>query len=197
MRTTAQIKQELDRKVAEIRGYADLTDEAKQRRIAEAYAEAEQEYREAVAEEERTIRERAEKAEKAVFAYGDPLGACDVEKAQLRALQRGAYNSVYDSLYFLEGGEAREELERLLVRAERTGDPELAQAVYHVATERGERSVADAYLGKRPQEKKRWEGYVEARQEAEALDSLDGKLGRAMGNTLFKPRLGGHGLGHP
>jgi hypothetical protein len=30
---------------------------------------------------------------------------------------------------------------RLLERAERTGDPELADAVYHVATERVERSA--------------------------------------------------------
>jgi hypothetical protein len=131
MRTTTQIKQDLDRKVAEIRSYGDLTPEAKDRRIAEAYAKSEQEYREAVAEEERKIRERAEKA---VFAYGHPFTASDVEKAQLRALQRDAYNGVYDSLYFLEPEQAREELERLLVRAERTGDTELAQAVYHIAT---------------------------------------------------------------
>jgi hypothetical protein len=182
-----QIKQDLDRKVAEIRGYADLTDEAKTRKIAEVYAEAEREYRELVAEEERKVQERVEKAERAVFEYDHPFTASDVEKAQLRALQRDAYNSVYDSIYFLEPREADEELERLLVRAERTGDTELARAVYHHATERGERQVADAYLEKRPAEKRRWEEYVAARREANAANTLEGRLGRMMGERLFKP----------
>jgi hypothetical protein len=52
------------------------------------------------------------------------------------------------------------------MRAERTGDVELADAVYHVATERGERSVADAYLERRPNQKRRWEEFVTASQEA-------------------------------
>jgi hypothetical protein len=194
--STTEIKRRLDAEVEKIRGYADLTEEAKTRRVAEAYAQAEQEYREAVAEEERKVQERAEKAERAVFEYGHPLGASDVEKAQLRALQRDAYNSVYDSLYFLEGAEAREELERLLVRAERTGDTELARAVYHIATERGERQVADAYLEKHPTEQKKWEEYVQARREANSLNTLEGRLGRMMGERLFKPpELQGNGGG--
>ena len=182
-----QIAQEFNARVAQIRRSVDLTDEAKRRKISEAYAQAEPEYREAVAEAERKIHERADKAEKAVFAFGYPLSATEEEKAQLRALGRGAYESVHGSLLFTEPEEAREELERLLTRAERTGDPELARAVYHVATERGERSVADSYLEKRPQEKKRWEEYVSARQEVEDLNSPMGILGRAMGDRLFKP----------
>ncbi len=183
-----QIAQEFNARVAQIRGSVDLTDEAKRRKIAEAYEQAEPEYREAVAEAERKIHERAEKAEKAVFAPDYPFAASDVEQAQIRALQRSAYDAVQGSLYFLEPGEdMREELEALLVRAERTGDPEFARAVYHVATERGERSVADSYLEKRPQEKKRWEEYVSARHEAEHLNSPMGILGRAMGASLIKP----------
>jgi hypothetical protein len=71
---------------------------------------------------------------------------------------------------------AREELERLLERAERTGDPELAAAVYHVATELGERSVADSYLEKRPKERQRWEEYVEAMRETQSLGRLFGRM---------------------
>ncbi len=61
--------------------------------------------------------------------------------------------------------ERRQEAHR---RAERSGDPHLADAVYHVSTERGLRFVADSYLESRPQERKRWGEYAEARQEAEA-----------------------------
>ncbi len=99
--------------------------------------------------------------------------------AQLRALRRSAYDAVYDrTAPVFESGDpeslrnAREELERLLERAERTQDPELAAAVYHVATERGERSVADAYLETRPKERQRWEEYVAAQTEAQSLGRL-------------------------
>ena len=102
-----------------------------------------------------------------------------MEEAQLRALRRSAYDAVYDrTAPGFESGDpegvrhAREELERLLERAERTGDPELAAAVYHVATERGERSVADAYLETRRNEKRRWEEYVEAMRETQSLERL-------------------------
>ncbi len=159
--------------VARIRGYADLTEEAKNRRIGEVNERAEQEYRQASEDQERERAERLERAEKALFATPYPYAASDVEKAQIRALRRAAYDSVYQSLQSLgPGGEAREHLERLLERAERTQDPELAAAVYHVATERGERSVANSYLEKRPKEKQRWEEYVEARTEAESLEGL-------------------------
>jgi len=50
-------------------------------------------------------------------------------------------------------------------RAERTRDPELADAFYHVATERGIRKVAEAYLEKRPQAKGRWEEFVTTSQD--------------------------------
>jgi hypothetical protein len=59
-----------------------------------------------------------------------------------------------------------------LERAERTGDPDLAAAVYHVATERGERGVADSYLETRPKERQRWEEYVAAQTEAQSLERL-------------------------
>jgi hypothetical protein len=101
---------------------------------------------------------------------------------------RAAYDSVYSVYSSVSSTKdlqhAEEELGRLLERAERTQDPELADAVYHVATEKGVRGVADAYPDARPKERKRWEKYVDARQEAE---SLDRKLGHAMGFGLMKP----------
>jgi len=61
-------------------------------------------------------------------------------------------------------------LEDLLDRAEKTGDAQLAKAAYHVATLRGARHVANAYLAERPTAQRRWESYVEARQEADPLN---------------------------
>lgn len=151
--------------VAKIRGYADLTEDAKERRIAEVSERAREEYAEAREAAERELHERAQKAEKALFETPYPYAASDVEQAQIRALRRGAYDGVYNSLSPLEPGEAREELDRLLRRAERTGDTELADAVHHVATERGVREVADAYLEKRPNQKRRWEEFVAAQAE--------------------------------
>jgi len=181
---TLQIKQELDRKLEAIRSNGDLSEDAKRRYIAQAWERAQADYRESMETEERRIQERKDKAEKALFEIPYPYAADEREKAQIRAVRRSAYDSVYNSLYFLDPEEAREELERLLTRAERTQDPELADAVYHVATERGERTVADAYLEKRPKAQKRWEEFVAASQEA---NSVDRKLGNAMGFGLMKP----------
>jgi len=166
--------------VAKIRGYADLTEEAKERRIAEVSESAQAEYAEAREAAELEIRERAEKAEKALFETPYPYGASDVEQAQIRAIRRGAYDGVYNSLFMLEPEEAREELDRLLTRAERTQDPELADAVYHVATERGERSVADSYLENRPKAKRRWEEFVAASQEVNEARSMEHVLARGL-----------------
>jgi hypothetical protein len=59
--------------VAQIRGYVDLTDEAKDRRIAEVSERARAEAAEARETREREIRERAEKAEEALFEIPTPM----------------------------------------------------------------------------------------------------------------------------
>ena len=73
-------------------------------------------------------------------------------------------------------------------RAEKTGDAQLAEATYHVATLRGARSVADTYLAERSTARRRWEAYVEARQEADPrnLDVLASVVG-----PQRPPELGG------
>jgi hypothetical protein len=188
--SATQIRQDLDRELETIRGYADLTEEAKRRRIAEAYEKARPAYERAVEAEEWRIAERVGKSEKAVFATRYPMGTTEAEMASIRAARRSAYNDVYNSVAFSGGPQDTEEaLERLLERAERTDDPELADAVYHIATERGSRVVADAYLEKRPAEKKRWDEYVAARQEDENSRAFEGLYGRAMEDRLMKPEL--------
>jgi hypothetical protein len=59
--TPTQIRQRLNSEVERIRGYEDLTEEAKHRRIAEAREKAQAEYQAAVEAEERQVQERAEK----------------------------------------------------------------------------------------------------------------------------------------
>ena len=68
-------------------------------------------------------------------------------------------------------------------RAETSGDAQLAEAAYHVATLRGARAIADAYLADRPAARRRWEAYVEARQEDDPLrvNALAGALAGGVG----------------
>jgi hypothetical protein len=65
-----------------------------------------------------------------------------------------------------------EALAELLTSAKTSGDAQLAEAAFHVATLRGNRRVADSYLAKRPKVQARWESYVEARNEANSLGDL-------------------------
>lgn len=139
----AEILNQRNAEVAQIRGYADLTEEAKQRRIDEVNAKARQEYEQAVADQERERAERLEKSKKAIFRVPVPATATDAEEAQIHAAYRSAYNDVYYSTSVFADGpeEAREELERFLGQAERTGDKLLAAACFHRAIDLGIQSV--------------------------------------------------------
>jgi hypothetical protein len=162
-----EILNQRNAEVQQIRGYADLTEEAKQRRIDEVNSRARQEYQQALEDQERERAERLEKTRKAVFRVPIPATATDAEEAQLHAAYRAAYNDVYSSTLIVESpAEAQEELERLLGQAERSGDKLLAKAAYHRAIDLGIQSVVDAYLSSRPTENRAWESYTAAYQEA-------------------------------
>jgi len=68
--------------VAQIRGFADLTEEAKERRIAEVSERAQAEYAEAREAAERERAERLERTERAVFRVPIPAGTTDAEAAR-------------------------------------------------------------------------------------------------------------------
>ena len=126
--------------VAKIRGYADLTEEAKERRIAEVSERARAEYQEARETQKREREQRLEQSKKSVFAIGYPFAASDAEKAQIRAAYRSAYSDIESALAPSLGTDpayTQETLERFLERAERTGDEELATAAYHTAIDLG------------------------------------------------------------
>src|SRR5215218_9218698 len=105
-----EILRQRNAEVEEIRGYVDLTPEAKQRRIAEVNERAQHEYRQVLEEQERERAERLERSKKAVFRVPVPATATDAEEAQIHAAYRAAYNEVYYSTSLLTDspGEAQE-----------------------------------------------------------------------------------------
>jgi hypothetical protein len=172
--------------VQRIRNYADLTEEAKARRIAEVSERARAEYAEAREANARELAERLESSKRAVFRVPIPATATDAEEAQIHAAYRAAYNDVYsNTLSFDNPAEAQEELERILGLAERSGDKLLARAAYHRAIDLGIQSVVDSYLSSRPAESRAWERYTEAHQEVNESKGIDGLLGRALAERVF------------
>jgi hypothetical protein len=176
-----EILRQRNAEVEQIRGFVDLTEEAKNRRIAEVNERARAAYAEALEANERERAERLERSKKAVFRVPIPATATDAEEAQIHAAYRAAFNDVYSSTVFSEiPGEAQEELERLLGVAERSGDKLLARAAYHRAIDLGIQSVVDAYLASRPQENRAWESYNAAQQEVSQSQDIGHLFERAL-----------------
>ena len=176
-----EIIRQRDVEVAQIRGFADLTDEAKERRIAEVTERAQQEYRQAVEDQKRERAERLERTKRAVFRVPIPATVTDAEEAQIHAAYRQAYNDVYYSTRgFGSPAEAQEELERHLHQAERSGDKLLAAAAYHRAIDLGVQSVVDSYLSSRPAASTAWESYTEAHQEESGSKGIGFMLENAL-----------------
>jgi hypothetical protein len=184
----AQILSARNAEVEQIRGYADLTEEAKQRRIAEVNERAQAEYAEAKEAEERRIGEEVASSRRGV--YGVPtegaISAGEVEQVYL------GYRDAEDRVLIATADpmSAREELENILRRAERSGDSSLARAVYHRALDLHDpsplgpnlQSIIDRYLASRPRERKALERYRRAQEEMNHSQSFEGLLSRALTN---------------
>jgi hypothetical protein len=178
--------------VAQIRNYADLTEGAKQRRIAEVSERAQAEYAEAREAEERERAQRLESSTKAVFRVPISYGATEVEEAQIRAAFRAAYNEVHSSTVSPDSPQqAQEELGRILSQAERTGDKLLARAAYHRVIDLGAQGVVDEYLSSRPQENKAWESYTAAHEEDRESRGIGHILGRGLAERALSPEAVG------
>jgi hypothetical protein len=161
-----EILRQRDAEVAKIRGFQDLTEEAKDRRITEVNERARAEYAEAREAAERGRVERLEKSKRAVFRVPVPPTATDAEAAQIHASYRAAFNDVYSSTASADSpARAQEELSRYLQQAERSGDKLLAAATYHRGIDLGVQEVVDSYLATRPAESRAWESYTTAHQE--------------------------------
>ncbi len=180
---TIKNKQDFDRKLEGIRASADLNDQAKRRMIQEAYDEADRKHRELIEKDQSGTAEKLARLEKGVFGVSYPT---DV----VRGVDKEMIRQSYRDASFRISGMKPEELESILERAERTGDRQLAKAVYHEATERGVRHVADSYLKDRTEERGRWEEYTAARNEAESVEKL--LFGANAYGPTKPPELDGH-----
>lgn len=187
-----EILNQRNAEVAKIRGYADLTEEAKSQRIADVNERARAAYAEAREAAARERAERLERTKKAVFRVPVSATDTDAEAAQIHASYRAAFNDVYSSTRGAESpGQAQEELERVLEQAERTGDKLLARAAYHRGIDLGVQEVVNAYLSTRPQEERAWDSFTEAYQEANESRSIEGLLGHGLSTRAFSSEAAG------
>jgi hypothetical protein len=165
MTTEAQeILRDRDVELQKIQGYADLTEEAKDRRIAEVTERAQAEYAGACEAENRRIEENVVSSKKAVFGIPASPTYSDAEVAQVHAAFRSAWADVLIATGDPMG--AQEELGEILEQAERTGDSLLARAAYHRGLDLRLQPIVDRYLQSRPKEAKALERYTKATEEA-------------------------------
>jgi hypothetical protein len=169
--------------VERIRNNPDLSGGAKRRMIDEATSRAAEESTRLQNEEREAMQEAVASAERKVLSISYPERASASERAMIAMSYRDARRQAEST-----ASESMEGLLGLLEQAESARDAQLAEAVYHVATLRGSRVVADAYLQSRPKERQRWERYVEARREAESLGSL---IHRGLAHSVARRELGG------
>jgi hypothetical protein len=182
-----QILAERNAEVEQIRGFVDLTDEAKERRIAEVNEKANAEYAEAQERQKQAREERLRSTKKSLFAVNDDVNATAAERAQIHAAFRQATGDVF--LATMDSGASpggvQDELAHLLERAERTGDTLLAKAIFHEAVDRNLQPIIDSYLENRPNENRAWEKYTEALGESQQATSLEGLLSNALSQRVL------------
>jgi hypothetical protein len=160
-------RQNLQQQVKRIRSNPDLTDEAKKRMIGEAHAKSMQKHQELVAQHEETQQRAIKDLEKQVFKVYAPARATAAEKEAHRVSFRDALSRAESAAESADVNDRPHVLEGLLARAERQEDRLQAEAIYHLARERGYQGVTDAYLKDRPYERETWERYQSLKKQAE------------------------------
>jgi hypothetical protein len=175
-------QQEIER----IRNNPDLSPEAKRRLMDEANERAFEENGRLQAEERQALQESVAAAERKVLGISYTERASTSERAMIALSYRDARREAERAASDRENMDA---LSELLEQAETSGDTQLAEAVYQVATLRGDRGVAESYLESRPAARRRWEAYVEARNEAEGVGGL---LNRGLAQSVARREFGGN-----
>jgi hypothetical protein len=160
-----QNKQQLTERIEEIRANRDLNSAAKERMMQEALGEAQKRHGELLAEREEEAAREVAQRERSVFKLNYP-------KDVVTSRDREAYRLSYRDAAFRVFNMEPENLERVLERAERIGDEQLAQAVYHETVERGMISLANRYREQRPDARRRWDEYAAARQAGESVEGM-------------------------
>jgi hypothetical protein len=150
-------KREFSQQAQRIRSDPDLNDDAKGRKISEAYEEASRRHEELLRQDNEAQQGEIRDLERSVFAISYPFEASTWrDKEMVRQSYRDAAFRVF--------GMDPHDLERMLDRAERTGDTQLACAVYHEALERGITSLTEPYMEHYPDAKERYRRYAAAQR---------------------------------
>jgi len=178
-----QILNQRNAEVAQIRQYADLTQEAKERRIAEVTERYNAEYEALKEAEARRLEENLASAKKAVFIVPVGNSYSDAEIAQVYQAFEGFYSDVLFSTP--DPLNAQEGLEDIPDRAEKTGNSLLARAVFYRGQELGLQPIVDKYLKSRPKEAKAWQRYTEAQEEMNQSRGLENLLSSALTDRVF------------
>jgi hypothetical protein len=161
-------KQEFNEQAERIRSDPDLNDEAKARKISEAYEEASRRHQEFVSEQTEARENEMRSLERSIFAICYPSEAISSrDKEAVRQSYRDAAFDAFDA--------SPEQLDRLLHRAERVGDAQLARAVYHESLERGISSVTETY----------WELHPEARASYSEYAATERRKRRGVGQRMI------------
>jgi hypothetical protein len=181
---SAEILSRHNAEKAKIQGYADLTQEAKVRRINELTERTNAEYAEAKEAEKRRIEENVVSSRKDVYRVPASPTYSDAEIAQVHA----AFRSAWDSGLIATANPmaAQEELGEILEQAERTGDSLLARAAYHRGLDLGLQPIVDRYLASRPREAKALERYNKATEEANQASSIEHLLSGALAERTLQ-----------
>jgi hypothetical protein len=150
------LQAKIDMKAEEIRQNTSLDEGAKSRQMQQLWNEAMEAKGVLERRYEQQLSEQVAEAEQKVFHV----------TASERDSLRAAYADVYDRVIpGLDSGEpegiqyAREELDRLMKRAVRTGDRPLEHAAGQLAIERGIDAVRDSYLARSPEKTRAWDEY--------------------------------------
>ncbi len=161
-RKLRQNRENLQRKLEEIRQDADLTREAKARRLEPAYREAKREEARLRQERRDGLAQSTRAAERKAFA---PPALSGSDPALVQMNFRSALDSV-------EGITDAGVLARKLERANMTGDRTLARAVAWRANDYGADGVVRAYLDTDAEARKDWTEWADAHAEQEQAQRM-------------------------
>ncbi len=161
----SQNRQALAEELSSIRRMQDLSNEARERYANEATKKASERHAEIVDKHESSTVSVLENNEKRVFKLSYPA-------ANLTETQKESFRLSYRDASFRCMDLAPDALERMLTRAQRTGDRAMEQAIYHESIERGLFGVADLYREKHPEARGAWETYEQGRRKAGSNEAV-------------------------
>lgn len=156
-------------RVEEIREDPDLNEDARRRYLKDAHQEARTKHAELFEEQRQTVAEKLEKKRKAALAPPELFGA---DKASLAMSYRDALDRATNT-------QDAAALKDLLDRAHLTGDRVLAKAALFVGYQKYEsEAVVGDYLEAYPDDRQRWDEFMEAAQEHNALENQEKTFGQ-------------------